>query len=464
MRRPFPVGLMTQLGRIVGNQFVYAEGDIVEKAARDETPNLLPVLPDVVVRPNSTAEISEIMRLCSEHGVYVTPRGAGTGKSGGCIPVYGGVVLQLDRMTRINEIDEGNLIARAEPGVVLETFLQATEEKNLFYPPDPASLQWCTLGGNVAENAGGPRALKYGVTGTYILGLEAVLPDGTVVNTGKSTMKGVAGYDLTSLLVGSEGTLAVITNITVKLLPNPRFVHTALCNFPSSQAATAAVSAVLAGGILPRTLEYLDRASIEAVRRLGTATYRFPDNAGAALIIETDGDSETGTFEALERALGIIEKAGATEILLAQDVRQQRMIWQSRRLLSEATRKMRKRKVSEDIVIPRTKIPEMVAYVDMLGEKYNLGTCSFGHAGDGNLHMQVMFDEEGDMPRVEMLLDEMFRATIRMGGTITGEHGVGLAKKPYLLLEQSPQLLDLQRRVKAAFDPAGILNPGKFLS
>jgi glycolate oxidase len=462
MRKPLPEGFLTTLEHLVGGPHVVTDPDALERAGRDETPNLVPVLPDVVVRPGTVAEIASVMRACAEKGVYVTPRGAGSGKAGGCVPSFGGVVLQLDRLTRILEVDTQNMIARVEPGVILQDLMNVVEENGMFYPPDPASLSWCTLGGNVACNAGGPRALKYGVTGTYVLGLDAVLPTGEIIKTGKSTTKGVAGYDLTSMLVGSEGTLAVITGITLKLLPTPRFVQTALCIFGSSEDAVRAVSAILAAGILPRTLEYLDRDSINAVRVMNPP-YRFPQNAGAALLIEVDGESEQGTLEALERALDVANGHGCTDSFLATDERQRRDIWQSRRLLSEATRKIKKKKVSEDIVVPRSKIPEMVARTSAMGEKHNLATCSFGHAGDGNLHTQILFDDDSDMPRVEALLDDLFRTVLELGGTITGEHGVGLSKMKYLPLEHGQAELALMQRIKDAFDPAGILNPGKFL-
>jgi glycolate oxidase len=291
MRKVYPKGFTSELRSIVGDAFAIDDEETLARHSKDETPNLTPVLPDVVVRPGSSLEVQRVMRLCAERGVYVTPRGAGSGKAGGCVPVHGGVVLALDRLTRITEIDSGDLLARVEPGVILQPFQEAVEAEGMFYPPDPASLSWCTLGGNVACNAGGPRALKgshsrvpsargrawrarpaststpraYGVTGTYVLGLEVVLPTGELIRTGRNTSKGVAGYDVTSLMVGSEGTLGIITGITLKLLPNPRFVQTALAIFSDTAAAVRAVSGILARGILPRTLEYMDKDSIEAV-------------------------------------------------------------------------------------------------------------------------------------------------------------------------------------------------------
>ncbi|MCC7069937.1 MAG: FAD-binding protein [Deltaproteobacteria bacterium] len=460
MRRPLPAGFLQRLEDIVGGAFVIADAERLLPYGADETPNLRPSLPDVVVRPGSADEAADVVRACAEAKVFITPRGAGTGKSGGCVPIHGGVVLALDRLTRIVDIDQADGTCNVEPGVILETLQQAVADRGMFYPPDPASLASCTLGGNVAENAGGPRALKYGVTSSYVLGLDLVLPTGERLRTGKRTTKGVAGYDLTSLVVGSEGTLAVVTGITLKLLPSPRFVQTALAVFPSSEAAVLGVNAIFGAGVLPRTLEYLDRASIDAVRAM-SPPYRFPAGAGAALLVETDGESEAGTLEALSRALEACADAGATDTLLATDSKKQREIWATRRMLSEATKRIKGRKVSEDIVVPRSKIPEMVARTGALGDKHDLLTCSFGHAGDGNLHTQILFDSDEDLPRVDALLDELFRVVLELGGTITGEHGVGISKKPWLPLELSDEVIALSLRLKHAFDPAGILNPGK---
>lgn len=462
MRKPLPTGFVDELRLLVGDEFAIDDEETLNRFSHDETPMLEPSLPDVVVRPQSVEQVQAVVRACATRGVYITPRGAGSGKSGGCVPVYGGVVLGLDRLQSLVDIDREDQIARVEPGVILQGFQEAVEAEGMFYPPDPASLSWCTIGGNVACNAGGPRALKYGVTGTYVLGLDVVLPTGERIKTGKSTTKGVCGYDLTSLMVGSEGTLGIITGITLKLLPQPRYVQTAIVIFDDVKAAVTAVSAVLARGILPRTLEFMDKDSIDAVRVM-SPPYRFPPGAGAALIIETDGDSESGTFAALERCLEVATEHGARDALLASDDRQRRDIWTSRRLLSEATRKIKRYKVSEDIVVPRKKIPEMVARTTQLGEQFGLRTCSFGHAGDGNLHTQILYDDVAQAPQVEALLDALFDVTLELGGTITGEHGVGLAKKRFLPKELASDVIALQQRLKASFDPAGILNPGKFL-
>lgn len=458
-----PPGFLQRLEGVVGDSYVDTSASALEVASHDETPNLPRSPPDAVVRPASASEVAAVLRACADANVYVTPRGAGTGKAGGCVPVHGGIVLALDRLKRVVELDEDNLVVRAQPGVILGELQSTVEEAGLFYPPDPASLALCTLGGNVATNAGGPRAVKYGVTGDYVLGLEAALPTGELVRTGRRTMKGVAGYDLTSLLVGSEGTLAVVTEVTLKLLARPRAVETALALFPSSSLAASCVSRVLRAGLLPRTVEYLDAASLAALRAHPGVTLNLPANVGAALLLEADGSTSEEAFDVLSRALDIAMDAGAQDTVVATDERKRREIWEARRLLSEATRQLKPRKLSEDVVVPRSKLPELVARWGALGEEHGLLTCAYGHAGDGNLHAQVMFDDDGDLPRVEKLLTRLFEVTLEMNGTISGEHGIGVAKKRYLPLEQSPTLLALQQRIKDAFDPAGVLNPGKML-
>lgn len=462
-RRAIPSGFVTRLADIVGAANVDTSDSGLEGAARDETPNLPPSRPDVVVRPGNTEEVAAVMRACAEERVYVTPRGAGTGKAGGCVPVYGGVVLALDRLRAIVELDEENLLVRVQPGVILGELQATVEEAGLFYPPDPASLSMCTIGGNVATNAGGPRAVKYGVTSDYVLGLEAVLPTGEIVRTGRRTAKGVAGYDLTSLLVGSEGTLAIVTEATLKLLAKPAAVETALALFPTSSTAAACVTRVLRAGLVPRSVEYLDAWSLAALRGHPAVALQLPENAGAALLFEADGASPEDAFATLAQVLELASDEGAFGTVVATDERKRREIWQARRLLSEATKRVKPRKISEDVVVPRTRVPELVARWGALGEEHGLLTFAYGHAGDGNLHAQVLFDDEEDLPRVERALERLFEITLEMGGTISGEHGIGVAKRPYLPLEHGPALLALQQRVKDAFDPAGILNPGKLL-
>jgi glycolate oxidase len=451
--------LVEALARIVGRQHVLSEPAAVAPYGHDES-GLDDYLPEVVALPGTTEEVAAILRLCSERRVPVTPCAGRSGKSGGSLPIEGGLSLSLSRMNRIIAVHKEDLIGVCQPGVVTADYMRAVEAEGLFYPPDPSSLAWGTLGGNVAENAGGPRALKYGVTREYILGLEVVLASGEVLRCGKRTIKGVAGLDLVGLLVGSEGTLAVITEITTKLLPLPKAVETALCLFEDDVAASRAVSAVLAAGILPRAMEFLDGAAV-AASRVAKAPYRFPKGCGAALLCEVDGNVQQACAEELGRLGEICLAEGARDILYAANDAQRRDLWETRRGVSINLKALHPHKLSEDVVVPRTKIPEMVAKVTEVGRKLGLDVACYGHAGDGNLHANVMFDDESQRPIVEQAVAEMLEVAVALGGTITGEHGVGLAKREFLSLEQSSAVIALQRQLKAVFDPLGILNPGK---
>jgi glycolate oxidase len=447
------------LGRIVGPAHVLSDPAAIAPFGHDES-GLDDLLPELVALPGSTAEVSAILALCSGRRVPVTPCAGRSGKSGGSLPLDGGLSLSLSRMNRVLAIHREDLIGVAQPGVITGDYMRAVEAQGLFYPPDPSSLEWGTLGGNVAENAGGPRALKYGVTREYVLGLEVVLPSGEVLRCGRRTIKGVAGFDLVGLLVGSEGTLAVITEITTKLLPLPRAVETALCLFENDAAASRAVSAVLAAGILPRAMEFLDRMAV-AASRVAKAPYRFPDGCGAAVLCEVDGDETQSCREELARLGEICLAEGAVDILYAANDAQRRDLWETRRAVSINLKALHPRKLSEDVVVPRSRIADMVAKVSEVGRRLGLEVACYGHAGDGNLHANVLYDEESQRPVVEQAVAEMLEAAVELGGTITGEHGVGLAKRDFLALEQGPGVIALQRRLKAVFDPLGILNPGK---
>jgi glycolate oxidase len=387
------------------------------------------------------------------------PVGARTGKSGGILALRGGIALSLERMDRILEVRPEDLTATAQPGVVLARFQEEVERHGLFYPPDPNSLDTCTLGGNVAENAGGPRALKYGVTREYVLGLQVVLPGGEIVRTGKRTIKGVAGYDLTALMVGSEGTLGVVTEITVKLLPRPRHVSTALVIFRSVEDAARSVSRVLAAGVLPRCLELIDDVSVQACDRSGP--FRFPEGAGAALLVETDGNDEEQVLGEIARVAELVQGDAAGEVLVATSEAQRRQIWETRKFLSVNLKALHPRKLSEDVAVPRSRIPEMIRLSREIGRRHGFLVATYGHAGDGNLHCNVLYDRADEKHRVEAAVADLLRAAVDLGGTITGEHGVGLAKRDFIEYEQGRELVALQRRLKAAVDPEGILNPGK---
>lgn len=418
---------------------------------------------DAVVLPGSTTEVAAVARLCHETRTPLVPRGAGTGYTGGAVPVAGGVVLSLERLNRILEIDEANLLAVVEPGVITGDLQDAVERVGLFYPPDPASLRQSTIGGNVAECAGGPRAFKYGVTRQYVLGLEAVLPTGDVIRTGGRTVKNVVGYDLTQLLVGSEGTLAIVTRITLRLVPKPPAVGTLRATFGSIREAASAVNRLVAERVVPATIELVDRESLAAVsRHLPGRTLAAPGTE-ALLLIEVDGLPGE-----VEEQIGRVEQscrsAGALDVQRAASEAEREDLWLVRRELSPGLRAMAPIKINHDIVVPKGRIPELFDLIDALRTESGLRIPCFGHAGDGNIHVNIMA-EEVDRPRAEAAADALFRGVLALGGSITGEHGIGFSKARYLGLELSPETIAAMQAIKRAFDPHGILNPGKiFLS
>ena len=445
------------LTKALGPGRVSTDAHLLEGYQKDESDSGV-FLPDLVVFPASAEEVSAVFKACQTHGVPITPCGARSGKSGGCLALEGGVVMSLERMNRIRALSVEDLTAVVEPGVITGDLMKAAEEKGLFYPPDPNSWELCTMGGNVAENAGGPRALKYGVTRDYVLALEWVMPDGEILRVGHRSIKGVAGYDLVGLFVGSEGTLGVATEITVQLLPNPRFIRTALVVFDSVFAAAHAVTAVLGAGILPRTLELLDDVALQAVDGNG---FNFPAGAGACVLAEVDGNQADALFAELAHLGEICTREGATEVLVAQDEGQREKLWAARRSVSRALRALKRHKVSDDIAVPRSEIPSVIGQLKQMGRDLGLLVATYGHAGDGNLHANILYDSLDQRPTVELAIQRMLEITVRAGGTITGEHGVGYAKREYLSLEQSPGVIALQRRLKALLDPRGLLNPGK---
>jgi len=416
--------------------------------------------PDVVVYPNSTEEVSRIMRLAHAWRVPVTPRGAGSGFSGGSLPVAGGIALALTRMNRILEIDQENFIAVVEPGVVTADFQSQVEALGLFYPPDPASKEFCTLGGNIAENAGGPRCVKYGVTRDYVLGLTVVSAQGEVFRCGGRTLKNVVGYDLTHLLVGSEGTLGIVTAITLRLLPKPASKKTMLAQFSSIGGAARAVTAIIAGKIIPATLEFMDAATISCVR--DRSPIPLPDQCKAALIIETDGDAAY----AEARMTAIAALIAPHDFLcgqIAATAEEAERIWRVRRIVSPSLKQLGPDKFNEDIVVPRAQLPEMIAALEEIAARFQVRIVNFGHAGDGNIHVNIMVDlrQDGVPEKARQAVEAVFRAAVGLGGSISGEHGIGTVKAGYLGLEIDAVAIAMMRRVKAAFDPDNILNPGK---
>lgn len=444
------------LERALGPSKVQVEPSACEPFARDES-EAQGETPDAVVFAENADDIAATLRAASEAGVPVIPRAGGSGKTGGAVPVSGGVVLVTRGMSSIKEIDREDLLAVVEPGVILSDLHQAAEREGLFYPPDPNSAAICCLGGNVAENAGGPRAFKYGVTREYVLGLDVCLMTGERLRVGRRTVKGVTGYDLTGLMVGSEGTLGVFTEATVRLIPLPERVMTLVALFRRPREAAAAVARMVAARVVPRCIEFLDSTTTEAVRARGVAVGA---GAGALLIIEVDGDE--GACEASAQRVGdACEAAGAMEVQVAQSPSQRDRLWAARREMSPAIRKMARRKLSEDVVVPRSRLPDLLDEVDRISEANRVRMLSYGHAGDGNLHVNFLWDDDGDIPRVEAAILALFKAVVALRGTLSGEHGIGVLKAPYLHLEQSDELIAAQKRLKDALDPRGLLNPGK---
>jgi glycolate oxidase len=416
--------------------------------------------PDAVVWPSNAEEISLLLKMANTESIPVYPRGAGSGFTGGSLPIHGGLALVLTRLDTILRIDEENLIAEVEPGVVTRQLQKAVEARGLFYPPDPASLKFSTLGGNVAECAGGPRCVKYGVTKDYVLGLEVVTPQGDIIRTGGETMKGVVGYDLTKLLVGSEGTLGVITKIILKLLPLPAAKKTMLVLFDSIDGAAQAVAAIIGGKIIPTTLEFMDATTIDCVRR-GTDLV-LPEAARALLIIEVDGDPDLIEKQAAT-ILQLIEPLGVVNTWVAANSDESESIWQVRRSVSPSLRKVNPDKFNEDICVPRSRLPEMIRTIEAISDKLQIPIVNFGHAGDGNIHVNIMVDkaEAGQEQKAEQAIEEIFTATLRLGGTMSGEHGVGVTKAPYIPMELDPAAVAYMKAIKKALDPNNILNPGK---
>lgn len=417
-------------------------------------------MPNVVVKPRDRDQVAAIVKLANEKGIPLYPRGAGTGLSGGSLPVKGGIVIVLTDMNRILEIDRENLLAVVQPGVVTAHLHQAAEKEGLFYPPDPASSDACTIGGNIAECAGGPRGFKYGVTRDYVLGLEIVSPNGEVLRAGGKTVKNVSGYDLTRLLVGSEGTLGIITEATLRLIPRPRAVRTLMAVYDDLLKAGESIVKISTSGVIPATLEIMDRLTIQCVTRYSGCD--LPQDAEAILIIEVDGMDSTVAEEA-DIVARVCRETGAREVVAAQKPEEREMIWRARKAVSAALVQIKPTKISEDATVPRSKVPEIIMKLQQIRDKYGINLVIFGHAGDGNLHPNIIADENDpeEMQRVEAAIEEIFQAAVALGGTLSGEHGIGILKAPFMHLEFGPHELGFMQRIKEALDPKGILNPGK---
>lgn len=417
--------------------------------------------PDFVVRPLTTAEVSEVMKIAYANDIPVTPRGAASGRTGGSVPLAGGIALSLDRMTNVIELDEANMMITVEPGVRTIDLYNLCAEKGLFYPPDPASWKFSTIGGNVAENAGGMRAVKYGVTTNYVMGLEVVLADGTILQTGGKALKNVTGYNLTSLFTGSEGTLGIITKILLRLIPMPKLRNTLQLMFPSLDEACSTIHKMLQSGVVPAAAEIMDKIGLQAVAR--HRKLDIDPNTEACVVIEIDADDEAGLDKQAQQIDAIAHEFNVTEVRVAKSFQESEDIWAIRRGLSSAVGAMAPTRFGEDISVPRSEFPEMVRRIRKISEKHNLVIAVYGHAGDGNLHPSVLCDltVPGEEERVHKAVDEIFAEALAVGGTLSGEHGIGITKRAYITDALGEAGVNALKAVKRAFDPKGLLNPGK---
>jgi glycolate oxidase len=452
--------VIESLARIVGKEGVLRTPEDLAVYSYDGT--FAEGLPEVVVLPQTTEQTAEIVRVAAGERIPLVARGMGSGLAAGSIPVCGGgIVICFTRMNRILEIDTVNTTVRAQAGVVTADLQAEVEKQGLFYPPDPSSIRHSTIGGNIACNAGGPRCLKYGVTGNYVLGLTVVLADGRILKTGGKPIKDVTGYNLTALFTASEGTLGVITEALLRLVALPRFVKTALVDFVPLAKASRSVNAILAEGIVPATLELMDQTAITCIEdamHLG-----LPTDVEASLIIEMDGTDEQTVVRAIEAAGRICKENGARSVKVARDEAERSGLWKARRSISPSLARKAPNKLGEDITVPRSAIPEVVQRLRAISSRYGLPIVIFGHAGDGNLHPNILFDKRKseEWKKVELMVGEIFGAALALGGTLSGEHGVGVLKRPYFEQALGPVSVDVQRRIKQALDPLNILNPGK---
>jgi glycolate oxidase len=420
--------------------------------------------PSAVLKPTSVEEVSKIMRFCHEHLIPVTPAGARTGLSGGALATHGGVLISMEKFNRILDIDENNHQVTTEPGVITQVLQEAVKEKGLFYPPDPASKGSCFIGGNVSENSGGPKAVKYGVTKDYVLNLEVVLPNGEVIWTGANVLKNATGYNLTQLVIGSEGTLCIITKIVLKLIPHPTNDLLMLVPFFDAQKACEAVAAIFKAGITPSGLEFMERDALLWTKDfIGESSIPIAENHQAHLLIEVDGFQEDQLMQECEKILAVLEHFETDEILFADSEAQKNTLWSLRRKVGEAVKSQSIYK-EEDTVVPRFELPKLLFHVKEIGKRYGFHSVCYGHAGDGNLHVNIikgdLSDEKWDN-ELPIAIRELFTEVVKLGGTISGEHGIGLVQKPFMDIAFPEFTLNLMREIKRVFDPKGILNPGK---
>ncbi len=453
---PITEDIRKRISDTIGDECIVADPDEIESYSKDASGLSYP--PELVVRVRETAQIQRLMKLANEYRFPVIPRGGGSGLAGGCLPVLGGVVLSLEKLNRIIFIDTKNLVADVQPGTITKSLRDAVGQKRLFFPPDPAGMDQSTIGGNAATNAGGPSCLKYGTTKDYILGLEAVLPSGRMIKTGTRTRKGVVGYDMTQLLIGSEGTLGIITGLILRLIPLPAAVAGITAVFAQLPAAMKAVAEILNRGLLPSAMEFMDAKCLSLVKEI--LPFHVPGEESALLIIEVDGDPEQ-TKREINRIEIILKEIGAMHVLPAFSEKDRQAIWDVRRQVSLKIHENCALYIPEDVVVPIGKISILVAELPKFEAEYGLKIYTFGHSGDGNIHLNITTQNRDNIKRVERGVRDILSRVIQMGGTISGEHGIGQAKKQYLSMELSAENIRLQTEIKKVFDPNMILNPGK---
>jgi glycolate oxidase len=454
--------ILNQIKEIAGSDAVFTDQNDLENYSHDETEDLH-FYPQVLVKPRTSAQISELMKLANQHQIPVTPRGGGTGLSGGALPINGGLLIAMEKFNKIIEIDERNLQATVEPGVITEVFMDAAAEKGLLYPVDPASKGSCFIGGNVSHGSGGPRVVKYGTIREYILNLEVVLPTGEIIWTGSNTLKFASGYNLTQLMIGSEGTLGIITKIVVKLVPKPTQDLLLLASFQTDEDACAAVSAVFRAGVIPSAVEFMERKGVEWVMEHDDISFNLKPEVSSFLLIEVDGNNMDVLFSDCEKINEVLEQHQCLDVLFADSSAQKEELWRMRRTMAVSVKSNSVYK-EEDTVVPRAELPQLMKGIKAIGAKYGFESVCYGHAGDGNLHVNIikanMSDDDWNN-QIKNGIREIFELTVSLGGTISGEHGIGLVQKDYMSLKFSEIHLNLMRGIKQVFDPNGILNPGK---
>ena len=455
--------ILAQIKSIVGAEYVFTDEESFEKYGRDETEKLH-YSPAVVVKPRKAEEISALMQLANKHLIPVTPRGAGTGLTGGALPHLGGLVIAMERFNSILEIDERNLQVTTEPGVITEVLQNAVKEKGLFYPPDPASKGSCFIGGNISENSGGPKAVKYGVVKDYVLNLEIVLPTGEIIWTGSNVLKNATGYNLTQLIVGSEGTLGIVTKIVLRLIPHPKFDLLMLAPFDSLEKASEAVSAIFRAGITPSAMELMEIESIKLASKLCESTaITITDNLAAHLIIEVDGNDQDVLMKDMEAIADVLTNFEVGELYFADDAQQKTELWKIRRKANEAS-VAAGYTIEEDTVVPRAELPKLIKGVKALAAENGFKVVSYGHAGDGNLHVRInhpLYKKSYENEVIQDILFKIFELVKSLGGTISGEHGIGLIQKSFMPVMFDPITMELMKGIKKVFDPNHILNAGK---